>query len=348
MPLAQVLDSGEIHGNELVGVHEQRHLVRFPNILNLVGEHSATVVTRYWGEEPDLRVTSHGEGIPLLGTDDCGRRSQPAGFTTAHANNSIGIDRARGGFSNIANMSDAPGGGLTPDEVARLDSYFGPATAVSVGPDDYVAAYALVLWRPALTFGAIGVIVYAIRSRILARMLGNDRVFDGPTAAAAFFGVTLVAIAIESFGFVDWLGLVAATAASIGMASILRVPWAILGVLFLGYNTFIREWFYTDLAAGDTRLHVGVGALVIGAGALVWSRGHWIRFLSSLTVLAGTFVFVLGAVEVRGYRNMTKAVALASIVTGAAGLAVWWLVYQERTLSSGAPAEPRDETARVD
>lgn len=321
--------------------------MRIPNIFNLVSDRSASVVIRYWGREPDLRVTSHGEGIPLAGGDDCGSRSRPAGFTTVHANNPIGIDRTRSSFPNIADTSGVPGAGLTVEEVTRLDSHFGPATSVSIGPDDYVVAYALVLWRPLLTFGAIGAMMYAIRSGIRARSLGRDRVFDGPTAAAAFVGVTAIALAIESFGFVDWLGLVAALAASIGMASILRVSWAIFGVLFIGYNTFVREWFYVELAGGDTRLHVGVGALTIGAGALAWSRGHWTRFLSSLTVLAGTFVFVMGAVEVRGYRNMTKAVALAVIVTAATGLAVWWLVFKERTLSSGAPAVPRGETAEV-
>ena len=72
-PLEQVVQDEEMFGEQLVGVHEQRHIARFPAVPILVNERSASVVVRYWGEEPDLSVASHGdEGIFLVIETSCG------------------------------------------------------------------------------------------------------------------------------------------------------------------------------------------------------------------------------------------------------------------------------------
>lgn len=348
-PLEEVLAQGEIYSAELVGVHEQRHIAYFPNLFNVIPERSASVVDRYWGEEPNLRVAAHGaEGIPLLAMDDCGKESKPVGSVSTHASSAGSIDRPRDDWPNLALESGEYGGPLSDTEAALLDAHFRPATFVSVGLDDYLLAYAFVLWRPLLAVGVVGALGYGIRRRFRDIELGKARIFDGPTAAAGVIGVTALALVVESVGVFDWIGLLVALAGSAALASLMRAVWAWFGVACLFYFTLWRGLVWEDLASGDFRLQAATGLLVIGGGSLMWAQKHWTRFPAALTVLGGAILAVIGAAEVRGYRNPVKVGALASIVTFATAFAVWWLVFRERRLSSGAPAEPPGETAEVD
>ncbi|NND02485.1 MAG: hypothetical protein HKN91_06840 [Acidimicrobiia bacterium] len=344
VPLEDVLDSGEIYSSRALGVHEQRHIARIPGVPFLINERSASVVLRYWGDQPNLSVASHGdEGVFLITTTSCGSPAKPVGQTTMHVNTESSLERPRFAYSNV----NTAGVALAAGEVVGLEAHFGPTIEVSLGPDDYVVAYALLLWRPAVVFGTLGTLAFGFVSKRRRASLG-DRRLDGPTLAAALLGVTGVAIVTPSYGVFDWLGLLLALAASVGVGWIVRIPWAAFGIAYAAYFAIRPDPLFLELDSGDRRLHTAIGALIVGAGVLVWSRHHWVRFAATFTVLSGTFFFVLGTVEVRGYRNMTKAVALASIATGTAGLAVWWVVFRERTLSSGALAEPPDGTAEAD
>lgn len=345
MKLDRLLESGELYSSEFVGVHEQRHIARFPGIPGLVSARSASVVVRYWGEAPDLSVASHGAGrIPFLYIDGCGVGDSPYGHVQALANATRSAEYARSDFSNLdvgPGSADSP---LSAVETTALDAHFGPATSVSSGPDDYVVAYALVLWRPLLMITALASIGLAIWSRVRGIDWGNERIFSLPTAFAGLLGVTAVVSVSPSLGVLDHLGLVIALVLSVLVGSLARVPWAVIGVGVLLWSASSGT-LLGDLAGRDNRLQAALAAAILGVSALAWSRSHWTRFLATFTVVAGTFALVMGVADVRGYRNTTKGVALASIVTAVAAIAVWWLIFRDRPIRPGGARLLQDETA---
>lgn len=335
-PIEDVVSSGASDRGPLVGVHEQQHIVRFPDVLGLNTERSASVVVRYWGEEPNLRVASHGHfGIPLFGGDSCGSFAQPNGFLSAHASTERGLDSTRSAYPNLAVAAGEYGGPLSAVEEALLDERFGPPTLVTTGPDDYVAAYALVLWRPLLSLFVIGGLGWLVWRRVSLIELSDARHFSGPTAFAGWIGVTAITLGVESFGMLDYLGLILALAASIAMASMARVPWALLGPALLLWAV-VNNYFFGQPRGEDDRLFAGIAILIVGSGALAWARGHWTRWPASLTVVAGTFGFTMGILEVRGYQNTTKSVALSCIATVVAAFVVWGLIFRQTRGAQGS------------
>lgn len=347
-PLDALLASGELYSTEFVGVHEQRHIARFPGIPGLVSTRSASVVVRYWGATPNLSVASHGaEGIPLLYWDSCGAGASPYGHVSAQANATTSTEYPRSDFSNLDVGPGAGGSPLSADEITALDARFGPAVAVSSGPDDYAVAYALVMWRPFLVITFLASIGYAIWSRVRGIDWGSERIFSGPTAFAGLLGVTAVVVVAPNLSGLDYFGLVVALVMSVLAASLIRAPWALLGVGVLLWSSSTGS-LLGDLSRQDNRLQPAIAAVILGVSALAWSRRHWSRFPAAFTVIAGTFALVMGVADVRGYRNTTKGVALATIVTAVAAMAVWWLIFRDRPVRPGGARLLRDETEVAD
>ena len=339
--LEEVLEAEQIFAHDVVGFHEQRHIARIPGVPILVNERSASVVTRYWGEAPNLSVASHGdEGIFLLTTTSCGTPARPTGSVATQANAEGSSERPRWTGSNVKLES---GQSLSPSEVAAIESRFGAAVQVSLGFDDYVVAYGLLLWRPFIVFGTLGAIVYGL-IRKAGRTKPARTHLDRPTLAAAAIGVTAIAATTPSYGIIDWLGLLAALAGSVLLGWIMRVPWTAFGVGYAVYFSYLPDPLFRPISwEGDRRLQTAVGALIIGAGVLVWARGQWTRFVSSFMVVAGAFFFVLGSADVRNLENTGAAVLVAAIVAAATAAGVWRLVFRPGIAPSDSPPEAATE-----
>lgn len=345
VPLVEVLEDGEtVSGRPVVGVHQQRHIARIPGIPILVNERSASVVTRYWGAAPNLSVASHGdEGVFLLTTTSCGTPARPIGHETVHANDAGDLERPRYSISYTFTETRS---GLSDDEADQLTARFGPPVVVSLGPDDYVVAWALLLWRPAVTFGTLGLLGYGAVRR--ARGVSANRHLDRRVVAAALAGVTLIAVAGPSYGLMDWLGMLVAVAATMFIAWLARAPVIAVAVTYWAYHVIRSDSLFVELDSGDSRLQIAIGGLVLSAGALAVARGHWSRFVITPLLLFHSFFMTIGLTEVRGFRDMAKVVGLAGMVTAAVGVTVWFFVFRKRVPSPGARPQPPGVLADVD
>lgn len=338
LTLDEILELDEdLRGDTLAGFHEQRHIARIPKMPFLVNERSASVVVRYWGEAPNLSVASHGdEGIFLQTSTSCGSPARPNGFVATQANSAGSLEYPRWSGSNIM-LEYGPSPSAA--EVAKIESRFGAAVEVSLGLDDYVVAYALLLWRPLVVFGTLGAIAFGLTRRA-GKTKPAQTHLNRPTLAAAAIGVTAIASATPSYGIIDWLGLLAALAGSVLLGWTMRVPWTAFSVGYAAYFSYLPDPLFRPVSwEWDRRLQTAVGALIIGAGVLVWARGHWTRFVSSFMVVSGAFFFVLGSADVRSYDNTGVAVVVAAIVAAATAAAVWRLVFRDPgEAPSGSPA----------
>ena len=344
---AEVLETRQNFRDTVVGFYEQRHIARFPDFLGF--ERSASVVTRYWGTAPKLRVASHGAAWPEVFFSTCGTDARFHDTVTANATRQRDVDRARPGYPSIATANGEYGGTFSDDEVAQLDAAFGPAVEVSTGPDDYVLAYAFVLWRPLLFLTVIASLAMAIWARVSRIEMRGERLFDGPIAVAGLLGIVAITIAAGAdYSAFEFMGLLAGLIGSLVMATLIRAPWAVFGPLYVLWALISDAGFLGGIRGfDDQRMHAGIAGLLIGIGALAWSRRHWSRWPASFTVVTSAAAFIVGLAEYRGYGNVTKITTLTLLGTAAIAFAVWWLVFRERRLSSGASAEPRGETEEV-
>jgi len=348
-PFDEILAAGEIYSQPLVGFYEQQHIAFTPAFF-LRGERSASVVSRYWGSPPNLSVASHGSGgffIGFLFGGGCGDDASNLGETSIHAATEGAADYRRGSISGVDLADPSYPQVLSPAEEAALDERFGPAVAESLGPDDYVLGYTLILWRPLLGLAAFSGLAYLVRSRIRKiRMVRPGRI-NPAVVAATGVGVTAIALVVASLGQLDWLGMMLAAAASIGVGYLLRTPWALFGpALFLwsaaNFNLFAGASF------SDSRLQNGIALLLIGVGALAWARGHWTRWPAAFTVTAGAFVFTFGALEVRGYLSEAQLAVAAAAVAAVAAVVIWAIAFRSPgTLNppDGAPPPGGTEAA---
>jgi hypothetical protein len=166
-PLDNLLTTGHLDTRPILGIHEQQHIAWTPAFGFLRSRRSASVVTRYWGSPPDLSVASHGEGN-WFGDDDCSDKSGNLGMTSVHA--TFGSDDyPRTGSLSVELATGGRGARLSAAEEAALVERYGPAVAVSLGPDDFVVGYALILWRPLLWLTALGGAGFVARSRFRRR-----------------------------------------------------------------------------------------------------------------------------------------------------------------------------------
>ena len=347
-PFAEVLETRQNFNDSVVGFYEQEHLARFPDFLGF--ERSASVVTRYWGTAPNLRVAGHGAAWPEVFGSTCGTEARRLGTVSANATRERDLDRTRSGYPTIGVSASEYGGRFSAAEVAELDSAFGPATTVSIGADDYVLAYTIVLWRPLLFLSVIASLSIAIWARVRRIEVKGERRFDGPIAVAGLLGIVAIVIAAgQTYSVVEFMWLLAALLGSLIMATLMRTPWAIFGVLYVLWALVADSGFLGGIRGfDDQRMHAGIAGLIIGSGALAWSRNHWTRWVASFTVVASTAPFAVGVSEFRGYANVTKIAALTVLTTASVTFSVWWLVFRERRLATGASAEPHDQPELAD
>ena len=334
----ELLETGRVLEHEVVGFYEQEHVADIPGLSFFVNDRSASVVIRYWGEPPNLSVASHGdEGVFLPTSTSCGSPARASGYVVTQASVAGSADQPRGAGPGLRMATGF--GSPNASEIAALTERFGAAVEVSLGPDDWVVAYGLLLWRPVVVFGTYGAIAYALIRR--ARFKSPRRAtLDRPTLAAAAVGLTVLTIATPSYGIVDWFGLTLALAGSVFLGWILRVPWTAFSVGYAIYFAMRPDPLFVDLYGDDRRLQTSVGAMIIGAGVLVWSRNHWTRFVSSFMVVSGASFYVLGSAEVRQYDNLPAAIGVAFIVAGATAFAVWRLVFRDRGLKPASIDTP--------
>ena len=338
-PFADLIESGELHGQDVVGFFEERHIAWFPPIPGLLTDQSAAVVVRYWGDPPSLALETHGSIEGVLGSDDCGFSGYPIGHRTFDAALEGSENHLRGAIG-VVEFSQDSGGTPSPAELATLTERFGPPVELGVGIDDYIVGYALIAWRPLVAAAILAVAGIAIGRRI-TRVREDAPQADPVLVALGFAGVTAIAVVVEGAGAAQWFGLMAALAASIAIGYVARSTWAVLAAaLFAGL--LLTGNFTEPLGFDDGRLGTAVALLIVSAGAVAWTVGHWSAWPAAAGLVAGAFFLVPGALEQRGYRDPVLVWGLAGAVAIAAAAVMWW---RNRLAVIGGPARPRREPA---
>lgn len=328
--MRELLETGtatELPDGPILAIYEQRHVAWTPGLL-LRTERSASIVTRYWGSvEPPLGVRVHGEGlVAFLGFDECGNTASANGHVEFEV---LLADRAeRSGF-----WTDL--GGLTIDEARRgLSARFGEPTEVSTGLDDFVAAYALLLWPPAVFVAALALLVLATR-----RWRRTERTYDFslPVAVVGAGLVLLGSFGVEDFGTVDRILLLVAVGLAIGAGRLLGPllgaaagAIAVTGIVIYGRHAF---------GSGDAVLWIGFWAMITGVGHLVWRLGHWSRYAATLGVGGGSAMVAAGWVRQLGVTSRPLILVAFAATFVAVVAVVWWVALRD---GQGVAARNRD------
>lgn len=327
--MAELIETGtatELPDEPVLAVYEQRHIAWTPGLL-LRTERSASIVTQYWGDvEPPLGVKVHGEGlVAFLGFDECGNSASSNGHVEFEV--LLSERAARDGF-----WTDL--GDLTIDQVRRgLSDRFGEPTEVSTGLDDFVVAYALLLWPPALFIAALALIVLAAR-----RWRRTERIytFSLPVAVVGGGAVLIGSFAVNHFGTVDRILLIVAVGLAIGAG---RVLGPLLGatsgaIAFFGGGAHLSSAF----GSGDVVFWIGFGAMITGIGHLVWRLAHWSRYAATFGIATGAAMVAAGWLWRLGATSEPLVLAAATAAFVAAVGVMWWVVLRE--LSTGAERTP--------
>ena len=320
-PVDELLSDGELDDRPITGFYEQRQIAYFPSLFGIVGASSASVVTRYWGAEPNLSVADHGGSFWINGT--CGEGPVDLGVTTVHVTIDRLADFERGSFS-IVDLGEP--GRLSPGAEARLAERFGQPVEVSMSVADYSVAWTYVLWRPLLLLSAVATLFAAVTGRI--RRVRADAIDFNPLAfAAGLVGAMATSVAVEHYGASIGVKLAAVFAVAVAIAGLLRPIWAAGAGLLVAWLT-INPGLFGGLGSEDSRTQAGLALLVIGGAGLVWSRDHWSRWVCSSVVVLGTIGLTLGALELRGFRNLAAGVAIAAVAALVAAATCWLLAFR--------------------
>lgn len=319
--------SRELPGDPILAVYEQRHVAWTPSLL-LRTERSASIVTRYWGDvEPPLGVRVHGEGlVAFLGFDECGNSASSNGHVEFEV--LLSDDAARHGF-----WTDV--GDLTIDEVRRgLSDRFGEPTEISTGLDDFVAAYALLLWPPVVFVAALVLLVLAA-----GRWRHTERVYSFSLPAALVgSGATFVAsFAVDHFGTVDRILLMVAIGLAIGAGRLLGpLLGAVSGAIAAaGFVSHVRSAF----GSGDVVFWIGFAAVITGIGHLVWRLRHWSRYAATFGIGVGAAMITAAWTWRLGATSEPLVLAAATAALIVAVSVAWWVVLRE---ASSSPAPTTD------
>lgn len=159
--LEEVLDTRTVYERPVTGVFEVEHIARVPGF-GIRDARSVSVVTRYWGERPPTTGRIQHGSFWLGSSDTCGNGDVSTG--TVLYSWTDGSVENRGQFSAI----DVPPWGepVTADQQAALAAAFGDPIDLPVSPATRAAAWAQILWFPALLVVALGVAGAAAVRRI--------------------------------------------------------------------------------------------------------------------------------------------------------------------------------------
>lgn len=317
---------------EVLGVYEREHLAESPSLL-VVGGRTVSVVTRYWGEPPpDLGLNLH---TASMGWWDSG--VWPCYGGGGH------VGRVDYRWVGEGTLDDAPrvtnhiekhflGLGaddrLSPAQDAELTARFGPPVIVGASLGERLGG-TLFVWRHHLAVApAVLLPLGFVASRRRLWRSPCEYTLDRGVVGLAGVGMIIVTLLVGHFGAESWFGMV------VGFAVATGVAWLSRSVVALLAAGLAADWLLG--AAFDTRSGwyqlAGVILLLMGAGALVWTRGHWSRWPASFAVIAG-WILLLGAWEAPIY---LRASLIAAIVVGIA----WWIRGQRVTPQVEPQVEP--------
>ena len=328
--LSELIATGtatDLEDRPIVGVFEQRHIARTPMLL-IRGPRSASIVDRYWGEEPDLAVRLHGSSVPLF-FQECGNSAAPLGHV------SIGLildgsrTESRSGFHTTL-------GGLTIDEGrAGLTARFGEPTVVTTGPDDYVMAYALLLWQPLAVYGGLIALVVGVARWTRT---GGRPDFIPVTAVAGLVGALVAAFAMGNPpGWTARLLALFGVGAAVVVGRVLAPALAAAAAVVAAGGLYLH--WHDAFDTGDTSMQVGLVAAVLATGALAWRTAPWATWLAVLTIGLGALMFTANWLWAHDYVTILLILTVSAVVGVIVGGAAWWLAIRREPPTVDAPPD---------